>query len=237
MQRVAKLGHAPWVLWPSAAPPTGGFPALVFLHGQGEAAWTLDGQEREVEQGPDSVLSHGAPPALHRARDPRVRTLWESFVVIAPQAVNDAGNVRYWRWGDEGVKRRVVTDVEQVLATGKVNRERVYVAGFSRGGLGCLQLDSGAGPLQFRKIVTADAQSLDGLSGVVERGRELRAYYARTTYEGILAAHVEAEKTYGARKPPVSFLATDVSGKDGDAHLSLCSRVFGDDELYRWLLG
>lgn len=237
LQRVAKLGHDPWVLWPSGAAPAGGFPAIVYLHGQGEAAWVIDAQEREVEQGPDSVLAHGAPPALHRARDPRVRSLWENFVVIAPQAENDAGNVRDWSWKDEGVKRKAVAHLEQVLNTGKLNRERVYLTGFSRGGLGCYQLDSDAAPLSFRKIVSVDAQSLEGLTGVAQRGREVRAYYARSTFEDILARHVTAEKTYGARKPPISFIATDVKGKDGEAHGAVCARVFADDELYRWLLG
>lgn len=234
-KRTATLSHEPWVLWPAGDAPAGGWPLLLFLHGQGEAAWLLDGV-REVEHGPDALLAHGSPPALYRARDARVKTLWENFVLLAPQAVNDEGLVRYWRWGDAGVKRRVGVEVEKVLASGKVNANRLYGAGFSRGGLGCLEVDASTAPLQLRKLVTADAQSLDGLSAAVERRREVRAYYARSTYEDILAPHLAAEKTYGKGTPPVSLLATDVDGKDGDAHINMCSKVFANDELYRWLL-
>jgi len=163
-----------------------------------------------------------------------VPTLWQSFVLVAPQAVNDEGLVRYWRWGDATVKERVAAEVEQVLASGKVNRERVYGGGFSRGGLGCYQLD-GVGPLQLRKIVTADAQSLEGLDAAAARHREVRAYYARSTYSDILAPHVAAQKIHGSA-PTVRVIPTDVRGKDGDAHLGMCSHVFANDEVYRWLL-
>lgn len=234
-QRTATLGHEPWVLWPSGEPPPGGWPVLLFLHGQGEAAWVVDG-DRETEHGPDAVLAHESPPSLHRARDPRVKTLWENFVVVAPQAVNDQALARYWRWSDEWVKRRVVAEVEKVLASGKANAARMCAAGFSRGGLGVLQLDASDGPLQFRKIVTADAQALDELQAVADRRREVRIYYARTTFSDILGPHLTAEKAFAPAAPQVSFLPTGVSGKDGDAHIAMCSKVFTNDEVYRWLL-
>jgi hypothetical protein len=234
-KRAATMSHDPWVLWPAGEPPVGGWPTILFLHGQGEAAWILEG-DREVELGPARVLEHGSPPALYRARDPRVKTLWENFVLIAPQAVNDEGVVRYWRWGDAAVKRRVAAELEKVFATGRVNQQCLYAAGFSRGGLGCLELDSSAGPLQFRKIVTADAQSLDGLAAAAERRREVRAYYARSTYPAIAAHHVTAEKTYGKATPPISIIATELSRNEGEAHLEMCSRTFAQDDVYRWLL-
>jgi predicted esterase len=234
-KRVATLRHEPWVLWPQGDAPAGGWPAILFLHGQGEAAWTLDGN-REREQGPEAVLAHGSPASLHRARDPRVKTLWENFVLVAPQAVNDQGLVRYWRWGDAGIKHRVATELQQVLATGKVNAARLCVAGFSRGGLGCFELDASAEPLQFRKIVAADAQSLDGLSAAAQRKRDVRVYYARSTYADILAPHLAAEQVYGQRTPPISIIATELGSKEGEAHIEMCSRIFGDDEVYRWLL-
>jgi predicted esterase len=234
-QRTATMGHEPWVLWPSGEPPQGGRPVVLFLHGQGEAAWVVN-DDRETEQGRDAVLAHQSPAALHRARDARVKTLWENFVVVAPQAVNDQGLARYWRWSDESVKRRVAAEVEQVLASGKVNAARLCAAGFSRGGLGVIQLDSSAVPLKFRKIVTADAPALDDLQAVAARHHEARIYYARTTFEDILGPHLAAEKAFAASAPQVSFLPTDVSGKDGDAHIAMCSKVFTNDEVYRWLL-
>ncbi|RYZ07458.1 MAG: hypothetical protein EOO73_12470 [Myxococcales bacterium] len=236
-QRTAALKHEPWVLWPSGEPPAGGWPILLFLHGQGEAAWVVDGDaQTETEHGPEAVLAHESPAALHRAHDPRVQTLWERFVVVAPQAVNDQGLARYWRWQDDWVKRRVLADMEKVLATGRANPERLYACGFSRGGVGVLQLDSSSGPLQFRKIVTADAQALTDLRAVADRRREVRVYYARSTFQDILGPHVEAERAFAGAAPQVTFIPTEVSGRDGDAHIAMCSKVFANDEVYRWLL-
>jgi hypothetical protein len=157
-------------------------------------------------------------------------------VLLAPQAVNDVGLVPYWRWHEPGISKRVAAAVERVLATGKVNAERSSAAGFSRGGMACYQLDSSTGPLQFRRIATADSQSLEYLPAVVARGREVRAYYAPTTYEGIAQEHRAAEKQHGKGTPPVSILARPQSGSNDQAHIALCPRVFGEDELYRWLL-
>ena len=235
MQRTATMTHDPWVLWPAGAPPAGGWPMLLFLHGQGEAAW-LDEAGREREHGPDALLAHGSPVALHQARDPRVPTLWQSFVLVAPQAFNDVGRVPYWRWTEPGISKRVAAEVERVLATGKVNAQRISAAGFSRGGMGCFQLDANSGPLQFRKIATADAQSLDDLPAAVQRGREVRAYYGTTTYQGMRDQHRAAEKLHGRATPPVSIIALEQSGNEDQAHIGLCPRVFAQDELYRWLL-
>lgn len=229
------MAHEPWVLWPDGAPPDGGWPMLLFFHGQGEAAWFDEGGY-EREHGPDALLAHGSPVALHRARDSRVPTLWQSFVLVAPQAFNDVGLVPYWRWHEPGISKRVTTAVEQVIATGKVNPQRSSAAGFSRGGMACYQLDSSTGPLQFRKIVTADSQSLEYLPTAVSRGREVRAYYAPTTYEGIAQEHQAAERRHGTGAPPVSILARPQRGKNDEAHIALCPRVFAEDELYRWLL-
>jgi hypothetical protein len=64
-KRTAKLSHDTWVLWPDGTPPPGGWPVLLFLHGQGEAAWVDDGRDG-IEQGPDAVLPHNSPVALHK---------------------------------------------------------------------------------------------------------------------------------------------------------------------------
>jgi hypothetical protein len=234
-KRIATMNHDTWVLWPEADPPAGGWPILLFLHGQGEAAWK-DDAGKAVEQGPDALFAHNSPVALYRAKDGRVKTLWQSFVLIAPQAVNEAGVVGWWDWSEPEIKNRVVADVERVVASGRANRARLSATGFSRGGRGCFRLDADTGPLQFRKIAAVDAQGLDALPAVVQRRREVRAYYAPSSYEGIRDAHQAAEKRHGKAKPPVSIIARPQPGRDGAAHTALGSSLFLEDELYGWLL-
>jgi hypothetical protein len=234
-KRFATKSHETWVLWPDGDAPAGGWPILLFLHGQGEAAWKEE-RGRVVEQGPEALLVHNSPVALHRSKDARVRTLWQSFVLIAPQALNEAGVVGWWDWAEPDIKKRVASDVQLVIATGRANGARLAATGFSRGGRGCFRLDASEGPLQFKKIATVDAQELDALPAAAQRRREVRAYYAPSTYPGIRDAHVAAEKLHGKSTPPVSILARAQPGRDGQAHVELGSRLFLEDELYRWLL-
>jgi hypothetical protein len=234
-KRVAKMKHDTWVLWPEGEPPSGGWPVLLFLHGQGEAAW-IDNRGDAVEQGPDALLAHGSPVALYRKKDARVPTLWQSFVLIAPQALNDVGVIGWWDWSTAGINQRVAADVEQVLRSGKVNTARLSATGYSRGGRGCFRLDASAGSLQFRKIASVDAQGLDELPAAVKRKREVRAYYGPTTYEVIRVAHQAAEKTHGKATPPISIIARPQSANEDQAHAAICSQVYAEDDLYRWLL-
>lgn len=231
--RTASMKHEPWVLWPDGAPPPGGWPVLVFLHGEGEAAWIDYGQLRE--QGPEALEAHDSPVALHRKRDPRVPTLWKNFVLIAPQAFNTTGFALAWHWGQEPIKARVAADVERVLQSGKVDRNRVLVTGFSRGGQGCYALDADAGPLQFKRIASVDAQDLNALFAVVARQRKVRAYYTPASYEVIREFHEGAAKAQGNGEW-VSFIPRPQSGSADEAHGALCKQVYGEDELYRWLL-
>ena len=234
-KRTAKMSHETWVLWPEGTPPAGGWPVLLFLHGQGEAAWVEDGRGG-TEQKPDAVLAHGSPVALHRARDGRVPTLWQSFVLIAPQAFNDTGVISWWWWGEDAVRRHFVADVERVLQSGKVNAQRLVATGFSRGGEGCYALDSDSGPFKFARIASVDAQDLEKLPAAVARRRQVRAYYSPNTHPVIAERHVAAVKAQ-AGVAAVTFLSRPQRGNVDEAHAALCQQVYAEDELYRWLLG
>jgi hypothetical protein len=234
-KRAAKMGHEPWVLWPEGEPPAGGWPVLLFLHGQGESAWKEEG-DAALEQGPNALVAHGSPVALYRAKDSRVKTLWQSFVLIAPQALNTDGVVRWWDWSEPAISQRVGSEVDSVLKTGKANAKRISATGFSRGGRGVYRLDSSSGPLQFRKLASVDAQGLDELAAAVKRGREVRAYYGPTTYDVIRDAHLAAEKVYGKATPPVSLIQRPQRGRDDEAHIGICTQVYAEDDLYAWLL-
>jgi hypothetical protein len=229
------MSHEPWVLWPEGEAPAGGWPMLLFLHGMGEAAWTeRDGEPSE--QGPDVLLAHGSPVSLFRSKDARVKTLWQSFVLIAPQAFNDEGLIGEWDWSHPGIRRRVIAAVEQVGRSGKVDTVRLSAVGYSRGGAGVYRFEVPPGYLQFRKIASIDAQDLWDLPAAVSRQREVRAYYAPSTYEEIRLAHEAAEKLHGKATPPVSVIARAQKGNADQSHAAM-SQVFAEDELYRWLLG
>jgi hypothetical protein len=165
-----------------------------------------------------------------------VPTLFQIFVLIAPQAFNDQGVIRWWRWWDESVKQRVVADVKRVLDSGKVDVGRVSATGFSRGGQGCYGLDSESGPLQFKRIASVEAQDLEALPAVVARKRQVRVYYSPNTYSDIAKSHVTAAKAQ-AGAPSVSFVTRAQQGKDDAVHVAMCEQVYVEDELYRWLLG
>jgi hypothetical protein len=236
-KRSPKLSHEPWVLWPEGQPPEGGWPLLAFLHGMGEVAWKAERPEDEgLEQSRDVLLTDYSPVTLHRNKNPRVPTLWQRFALVAPQAFNPNGIALYWDWTDVGVRAAAVAAIERVVQSGRVNAERVAGVGFSRGGQGCLGFDAAEGATRFRKIATVDAQGLDGLSAVVQRGREVRAYYTPSTYSVIREAHVAAEQVYGKATPPVSLIARSHPGRDYEAHTLLAREVFAEDELYQWLL-
>ncbi len=105
------------ILIVESADQAGEKPVLVFLHGKGEAS--------VYEYALPLVCNHFSPPfqaMLGRLRD---------VTVVAPQAPNDPSTE--WNWRD------YVQDLCQYLAEHFPEQE-IFATGFSRGGLGVLQL-------------------------------------------------------------------------------------------------
>jgi pimeloyl-ACP methyl ester carboxylesterase len=95
-------------------------PVLLFLHGMGEAGSSIN----ELPK----VCIHQTPPFQ------AILGRLPGTVVIAPQAP-PVPNVEHWNW------REYVNDLAKFLAK-RYAKRRIVATGFSRGGLGVLQLVS-----------------------------------------------------------------------------------------------
>ena len=104
-------------VWPDSAPDA---PVLLFLHGMGEAGSSLN----ELPK----VCIHQTPPFQ------AILGRLPGTVVIAPQAP-PVPNIDHWNW------RGYVNDLATFL-TKRYAERRILATGFSRGGLGVLQLVS-----------------------------------------------------------------------------------------------
>jgi hypothetical protein len=122
-----------------------------------------------------------------------------------------------------------------------VDRNRIFGAGFSRGGKGILEL---AGSLRLAKVITADAENLSSLSRV-RPTTPVWLHVGEPTSQNIADAHAVL-----ARDPSVQIFQADdglppSSGvvltrrpqqDHAHAHVHVCRDVFGDRRVYEWLL-
>ena len=133
MKLVLKL---PYFYYPD--PPVPEAPVLLFLHGVGE------GFVSRKQVGHLNLLQQGPPKHLDSLReDHPLRT---SFTFVAPQLPE-----RDTLWNE------AVGDVEEIVDRYRSHGEKLYIMGFSKGGLGAFQL---AKPLEARAIVAIDASPM-----------------------------------------------------------------------------
>ena len=137
--------------------PSEGLPNLLFLHGIGEAFITLkepirqdDGTIQLGQIGHKNILQQGPPKFLEMGQDhaeglTENHPLWGRFTVIAPQLPD-----RETPWS------HVTDDVKQIVSGHPA--EKLYIVGFSKGGLGTFQL---AAALNANALVTIDASPMD----------------------------------------------------------------------------
>ena len=122
--------------------PRAGWPLVVFLHGRGE-----------------SNADYKDPAAGAVVHGPLYRRHWfgwqPNFVVLCPQLPN--GNVR---WHQPAILQQLSAIINRVVNRYDVNPNRIAVAGFSIGGLGCYALArhrQNARGWRIRRILPVDA--------------------------------------------------------------------------------
>jgi len=126
----------PYYAYP--AKPTADAPVLLFLHGIGE------GFVSKEQIGPQNLFQQGPPK--HLGTLPATHPLRSSFTLVAPQLPD-----RETSWSD------VINDVEQLLVSHRSHGGKLYIFGFSKGGLGAFQV---AERLGADALVAVDASPM-----------------------------------------------------------------------------
>jgi len=178
------------------------WPLLVFLHGAGEAG----GPEKDL----NVVKTHGPPKILEHKKD-------FPFIVVSPQAPTRPWNVD-----------AVNALIDDVMATYRVDSDRVYLTGLSMGGYGTWAL-AAAHPERFAAAVPicgggepAWAPRLKKLPLWVFHGAK-----DRIVLPGESKRMVEAVKKAGGN---VKLTIYPDVGHDS------WTDTYNDPELYKWLL-
>jgi predicted peptidase len=102
------------------------WPLLLFLHGSGESGADV---QRVAVNGPPKLLRPGA--ALNAVEATAAGILAEGFIVVSPQCPDEG-----LAWEDD----RVLALLDTVLASYRVDPDRVYLTGLSMGGYGAWSL-------------------------------------------------------------------------------------------------
>jgi predicted peptidase len=105
---------------PAGSPPDGGWPLIVFLHGQGESS-----------PSPLESIALQGPPQ-HAGRHPASM----AFAVLSPQKPMHA------QFFDEEVAAGIAATIQHYLSTQPLDSRRVYLTGVSQGGIGTWGLAS-----------------------------------------------------------------------------------------------
>jgi hypothetical protein len=204
-------------------------PVLLFLHGVGEGFVNRKriGHENALKQGPPKWL-----PLV--AEDHPLRT---AFTLIVPQLPE-----RDTLWS------QVVADVKDIVGPRLSNGARLYVMGFSKGGLGAFQI---AAEIGARALVAIDAspmhlsipRALEAVTSVADR-----PYWAvHTTYGGSESLARVQQFNEGMNASRHEGLTAPAAGKQWrttrpmnggtiDKHVGICDEVSKSPIPYQWLL-
>ena len=197
-----------------------GVPAILFLHGIGERGLGGDDLTR--------VAAWGLPK--FRADGRRLLNSGFPFLVVAPQCPPDR------TWCDQDVLDGLHGLLEEMTASGRVDPERLYPAGFSMGGVGvfCLAL---RWPTRFAAIT-----SVCGACMTPERLIELSHLPLWVAYgeDDEIGYLTEGSRDVVARLSRFGRLIdrpyrVGARGEIG-AHARTCDAACAEPELYRWLL-
>jgi predicted peptidase len=237
-------GMSFYLYLPTGDAPPNGWPALLFLHGVGEAPWNFLRDRSEWIYQPLSVIKlHGSPPALCEARNSTVQDLLSSFIVASPQYPyfpddhDRLNGRRNWQWVNQVDAIAQIVDI--VIAEFGGDQQRIYATGFSRGGQGALEIFQRLHGC-FAKLVLVDSESIPGNLPDIP----LWVHYGgQGTLPNIVTAHqpLVGRLDRGA----LVEVAPNQRVPDGiehpfttwnENHPGTCRRAYSDHWIYDWLL-
>jgi predicted peptidase len=176
------------------------WPLVLFLHGAGESGSDLK-----------RVKRHGPPKLIEAGKD-------FPFIVVSPQSPGRG-------WNPTALNALL----DDVIASHKVDRDRIYVTGLSMGGFGTWAL-AAAYPDKFAAIVPIcgggnprAAKTIKDLPIWVFHGAK-----DRVVKPGLSEAMVKALKAAGAKQVKFTLYP--------DADHDSWTEAYNDPELYKWLL-
>jgi predicted peptidase len=193
------------------------WPLLLFLHGAGE-------------RGDDVwlVATHGPPKLLRAgADDAATKQLAENFVVVSPQCPKG-------KWWDT---EALLALLDEIVATHKIDRARVYLTGLSMGGFGAWDLAT-AHPERFAAVapVCGGGQFAHAFLASINKRNELRAL-------AVWAFHGAQDKTVlPAESERMISLLKRFEVRDvkltiyPDATHDSWTATYSNPELYAWFL-
>ncbi|MEM1135393.1 MAG: PHB depolymerase family esterase [Bacteroidota bacterium] len=177
------------------------FPLLLFLHGGGESGDSLQ-----------LVLKHGIPKLIAAGKK-------FPFIVLSPQ---NPGKKKFW---DDVVVNELL---DKIIATHKVDKNRIYATGMSRGAYGTWRLAM---------------QHPDKFAAIAPVCGAVPASYA------MWIKHIPTWVFHGAKDPVIAVsesadIVEHINRLGGDAKLTVYSdaghnawtATYNNPELYEWLL-
>lgn len=178
------------------------FPLLLFLHGGGDAGGTL---ERLRESGPPRLLAEGND---------------FPFLILAPQNPYEK---QWWN------TRAVMELLEQVVSENRVDRNRLYLTGLSRGGSACWELAT-QHPGTFAAMAVVCGMAPVPYAHWIDRGMGIRVFHGT---EDEVIPFSESEQMV-ARLRSLGYNVT-FTPYEGVGH-NAWERAYLEEGLYDWFL-
>jgi predicted peptidase len=194
-------------------------PCIIFLHGRGERG--AGGRELSL------VAKWGLPK--FRDEGQQLTDGPFPFVVVAPQCPADRS------WWDEDVATAVEQLVDQLVNTGRCDPARLFISGFSLGGIGALCLASRR-PHRYAALV-----SVCGFCPVEDgpaRLAHLPMWIAYAEDDEFTDLTEGSKRLISALSPEGRLVSKSYRLGDtllAKAHARTADAAFGEPNLYQWL--
>lgn len=201
----------PYVLYvPDNYQPDGKCPVLVFLHGLGERGTDLD-----------AIFIHGPNFELLKPEREDFRHSFP-FVLISAQCPP-----RGQRWDDNIMPKYLHATLDRVLPKIAHDPDRVYLTGFSMGGLATWKV-AAVNPSRFAAILPVSAQPFPSAAGAPLKGMSTLAIVGEGDQMAVAGSHAMVDSINA-----VGGNARLIEGPGGHGIWVAC---YANPQIYEWLL-